>query len=52
MKGRHVSKKSQRRLTKPICPYRDMSIPQLSKRADAGDEKAKRELRRLCGYAL
>lgn len=51
MKGTHVSKKAQKKLSRRKKSS-DMSIPELVKLADAGDMSAKRELRRLCiGYA-
>lgn len=50
MKGRHISKKAQRKARKPAKGYREMSIPELTRLADKGDEGAMRELRRVCGF--
>jgi hypothetical protein len=50
MKGRHISKKTQRRLTKKKYQYDTLSVSELSKLADSGDILAMRKLKRLCSY--
>lgn len=52
MKGRHISRKTQRRLTRPPrSSYDELTIRELMHLCDTGDELAKRVLRRRCGFA-
>lgn len=51
MKGKHISKASQRRLAKSKTDYTKLTICQLIDLWDKGDRKAKTQIRIICGIS-